>query len=138
MLAALLGRDLQRPARVAGGGEALWRADRPALGRALRVDAAQAGRVAAARTAFRAGRERAALEAAGTWHAGRPEAGYPARLGEIYDAPFGLFLRGRSEVLAPCRRRRASPSSALAGPRPSDSGWRTTWVATSRAAERLW
>jgi DNA processing protein len=93
-LAQALGRDLQRAARRAGGGRALWAADRDALGRALGLAGAELDAALAARRRFEAAAERRRLAAAGIAHVGAPDPRYPRRLAELHDPPFGLFARG--------------------------------------------
>jgi DNA processing protein len=99
-LAQALGRDLQRAARAAGGPERLWRADRAALGRALRCEGAELAAAHAARGRIDPAADRRLLAAAGIGHAGMGEAGYPAGLRALTDPPFGLFWRGDPAVLA--------------------------------------
>ena len=94
-LAQALGRDLQRGARRAGGGRALWRADREALGRALGLAGAELDAAVAARRRFDATAERRRLEAGGIGHVGASDPRYPRRLDELHDPPFGLFARGQ-------------------------------------------
>lgn len=93
-MAAITGRDLQRAARHAGGGERLWRAVPTALGRMLKLDAAQLADVHAWRRRFDPAGELAALAAAGVRWAPLGMEGYPERLAEIHDPPFGLFTAG--------------------------------------------
>lgn len=93
-MAALLGRDLQRAARSAGGGARLWSATPSALERLLRVDAVALGEVLALRRTFDVSVERAELGARGIAHVGIGEPGYPSRLVELPDPPFGLFATG--------------------------------------------
>jgi DNA processing protein len=97
-LAALTGRDLQRAARRAGGGERLWSSGSVVLGRHLKLESAQLDAVRALRRTFDPAREITALEAAGIrwWPLGGD--GYPARLAEIPDPPFGLFTHGSPPV----------------------------------------
>jgi DNA processing protein len=93
-LARELGRDLGRAARAAGGAGTLWPLDPAGLGRALRLGPDDLARALGARAAFDGEAERRRLAGAGIDHVGAPDARFPARLGEIYDPPFGLFLRG--------------------------------------------
>ncbi len=93
-MAALTGRDLQRAARQAGGGERLWQAGATTLGRLLKLDADQLEAVRDWRRAFDPGREVAALAAAGVRWTPIGSDDYPARLAEIHDPPFGLFTVG--------------------------------------------
>jgi DNA processing protein len=96
-LAQALGRDLQRAARRAGGGRALWRADRDALGRALGVAGAELDAAVAARRRFDAAAERGRLQEGAIVHVPATDPRYPRRLGELHDPPFGLFARGAVE-----------------------------------------
>ena len=96
--AAHLGRDLQRAARTAGGGRALWGAPAGALERILRVEGAAAAELVGIRRAFDPVREVAELGSAGIRHIGRGKDGYPARLDEIVDPPFGIFVAGHGEI----------------------------------------
>ncbi|HEX2503427.1 MAG TPA: DNA-processing protein DprA [Miltoncostaeaceae bacterium] len=96
-LAQALGRDLQRAARRAGGGRALWGADREALGRALGLAGAELAAADAARRRFDAAAELRRLAEAGILHVGAPDRRYPGRLTELHDPPFGLFARGSVE-----------------------------------------
>lgn len=93
-LAALLGRDLQRPVRAAGGGARLWSASPSALERLLRIDAHALADVLMLRRTFDADAERRAFSARGIVHTGIGDPRYPARLAEIPDPPFGLFAMG--------------------------------------------
>ena len=69
-LAAVLGRDLQRPVRAAGGGARLWSAGPAALERLLRVDAHALADVVALRRTFDADAECRALDVRGITHVG--------------------------------------------------------------------
>ncbi|MCU0306564.1 MAG: DNA-processing protein DprA [Thermoleophilia bacterium] len=122
-LAAELGRDLQRAARALGGPAALWGAGAEALGAVMRLDGALLARVLAVRAAFDRGTAEAALAAAGIGHVALPERGYPARLREVFDPPFGLFLAGAARpVLA---RVAEGPVVAVVGSRtPTAAGGR--------------
>ncbi|HEX2507256.1 MAG TPA: DNA-processing protein DprA [Miltoncostaeaceae bacterium] len=121
-LAQALGRDLQRAARRAGGGPALWRADRDALGRALGVTGADLDAAVAARGRFDAAAERRRLEGAGIAHLGAADPRSPARLGELHDPPFGLFARGDAErALAAVA---AGPVVAIVGSRRATAAGR--------------
>lgn len=115
-LAGELGRDLQRPARVAGGARALWRTTPTALGRALGAEGEVLATALRARSAFDAHAEREALARADIRHVARGEPAYPARLAQIHDPPFGLFARGADAdgVLA---RVAEGPTVALVGSR---------------------
>ena len=112
--ADLLGRDLQRAARAAGGPAALWSADPEALARLLCVDGGRAEALVGVRAHLDAVGELARLRAAGIFHVGRPERVFPARLAEIHDPPFGLFLRGDPGALA---RMAEAPTIAVVGSR---------------------
>jgi DNA processing protein len=94
-IAALIGGDLQRAARAAGGGEALWRAGHDGLGRLLRVDAPVLAQVIAIRRSFDAEAELARLAAEGIRHVPCGHADYPGALDELPDPPFGVFTSGR-------------------------------------------
>ncbi len=121
-LAALLGRDLQRPSRTAGGGARLWSATPSSLARLLRLDATVLGEALAVRRAFDADAEHTSLLARGISHVGIGEAGYPARLAEIPDPPFGLFAMG---VAAGGDETRDAPVIAIVGSRrPTAFGMR--------------
>ena len=93
-LAALTGRDLQRAARQAGGGERLWQAGATTVGRLLKLDADQLATVRAWRRGFDPDGEIAALAGAGVAWTPIGAADYPDRLTEIHDPPFGLFTVG--------------------------------------------
>ncbi len=101
-LAALLGRDLQRPVRAAGGGAGLWSATPSALERLLRIDSMTLGDVLTLRRSFDADAEHRALGARGIAHVGIGEPAYPARLSEIPDPPFGLFTMGAAADTPAC------------------------------------
>jgi DNA processing protein len=134
-LAQVLGRDLQRAARRAGGPQALWRADRVTLGRALGVAGPDLEAVAGARRRFDAAAERRRLASAGIAHVGADDPGYPARLAEIHDPPFGLFARGAVDgTLAGLA---AGPVVAIVGSRRATSQGRSLARALARRlAER--
>lgn len=118
-----LARDLQRAARQAGGPARLWRAGPERLGQCLAAEPAVLSRALAARTAFSAGRAREQLARDGVVHLPLGGLGYPARLGRIYDPPFGLF--GRGTVVPALARADAGPSVAIVGSRhPSGAGRR--------------
>lgn len=93
-MAAVLGRDLQRAARLAGGGSQLWAAPAPVLQRLLRLDADTLAELVAIRRAFDPDTERHALRERGITFVAFGEMGYPVRLAEIPDPPFGLFTLG--------------------------------------------
>jgi DNA processing protein len=100
-LAHVLGRDLQRAARAAGGPRALWRCGRDALGRALRLGGADLERAHRARRGFDAPSHARRLADAGIVHRSPEDPAYPESLAELHDPPFGLFLTGRvGEALA--------------------------------------
>jgi DNA processing protein len=114
-LAAELDRDLQRAARAAGGPAALWEARPDQLARFLRLDADALGRALRARAALRPAEAIRMLADAGVSCVGLPDGAYPTRLAEIYDPPFGLFLRGvRDRLLA---RIEEGPAVAIVGAR---------------------
>jgi DNA processing protein len=93
-LAQALGRDLQRPARAAGGPERLWRAGRADLGRWMRCAGAELDGVYRARRGIDTAADARRLRAGGVVHVGRPEAAFPDGLLQLPDPPFGLFARG--------------------------------------------
>jgi DNA processing protein len=114
-LASELGRDLQRASRAAGGPAALWTASRAGFLAALRAGDDQASRALAARAAFDRRAAEGWLAEAGITHVGLSEPDYPARLAEIYDPPFGLFLRG--DVPGALARLSDGPAVAIVGSR---------------------
>jgi DNA processing protein len=119
-LARDLGRDLGRSARAAGGGRALWKAERAAFASALRLDGAALGRALEAREGFDAARALADLRAAGIGHVALGDQAYPLRLAELFDPPPGLFLRGAEEgALA---RLAEGPVVAVVGSRHATAG----------------
>lgn len=93
-LAQLLGRDLQRPARDAGGPERLWSAGRADLGRWMRAAGSELNDVHRARRGIDVAADARRLAAAGVTHVGRPDGAYPEGLRTLPDPPFGLFARG--------------------------------------------
>lgn len=114
-LAGVLGRDLQRAARIAGGPEALWAARPPALARALGLEGAELAAARAARRRIDPAADRRSLAEAGLVHVGMGAAGYPPALGALHDPPFGLFGRGAvPEALA---RLVEGPAVAVVGSR---------------------
>lgn len=119
LLAHVLGRDLQRAARAAGGPEALWRCGRAALGRALRLEGADLERALRARRGFDRSAEVERLAAAGIVHRAPGDPGYPARLCELHDPPFGLFLAGEAD--AALARIAEAPVVAIVGSRRATS-----------------
>jgi DNA processing protein len=114
-LARAMERDLGRAARAAGGHERLWTAGPETLARLLRLDAAALERAVHARESFDADAERRRLEDAGIVHLGRLDPRLPGRLGQIYDPPPGLFLRGT--VAAALARLAEGPAIAVVGSR---------------------
>jgi DNA processing protein len=134
-LAQALGGDLQRAARRAGGPQALWRAERDALGRAAGVCGAELEAALAARRRFDGPAERRRLGEAGIAHIGAPEGRYPGRLAEIHDPPFGLFARG--EVDAALAAVAEGPVVAIVGSRRATAQGRAFARALAgRLAER--
>lgn len=89
--AAVLNRDLQLAARLAGGGERLWAASVPRLERLLRIDPARISTLAALRRDFDSARELAGLHEQGIGFVPLGHDDYPVRLSHIVDPPFGLF-----------------------------------------------
>ena len=98
-MALALGRDLQRASRVAGGPERLWCCPRADLGRALRVGGAELESAHRTRSRIDIRVEAARLREAGIVHVGMPDDAYPAALGVLPDAPFGLFVRGCTDAV---------------------------------------
>ncbi|MGD9571704.1 MAG: DNA-processing protein DprA [Thermoleophilia bacterium] len=115
-LAAALGRDLQRPARRAGGPLALWSARGAAFARALGLGGPELTAARRERRGIDPAADRRALAAAGIHHAGMGEDAYPAALYDLHDPPFGLFVRAAdpSGVLA---RLVEGPAVAVVGSR---------------------
>lgn len=133
-LAAVLGRDLQRPVRAAGGGARLWSAAPSSLERLLRLDATVLGDVLALRRTFDADAERLALGVRGITHVGIGDPGYPARLAETPDPPFGLFAMGTT---VGCDQARQHPVIAIVGSRrPTGFGMRFAHGLASSLAAR--
>jgi len=98
-LAFLLGRDLQRPARMLGGPRALWGASGADLAAALRVAGADAVTVRGVRARVD-GREALSLvRAQGLRVLPLGGDGYPARLAQVYDPPFALLASGAIDDL---------------------------------------
>lgn len=110
---SLLGRDLQRAARRAGGPERLWAASAPELGALLRISPVQARRL----MAQRAGRSPTG------GHVARRDPRYPGALAAIADPPFVLFCRGGQDQ--GLRRCRTAPSVAIVGSRRAQDRSRT-------------
>lgn len=98
--AQVLGRDLQRAARAAGGPAALWRCGRERLGRALRLEGAELDDAMRLRAAIDVAADALGLREAGIVHVGAPDPRYPEGLRHLPDPPFCLFLRGAEEALA--------------------------------------
>ena len=96
-LAQSLGRDLQRASRTAGGPQALWRAGRARLGRALHLSGAELEEALRARAAIDVAADAARLADAGVLAVGMPDPRYPDGLRHLPDPPFCLFLRGDAE-----------------------------------------
>lgn len=114
-MAQVLGRDLQRAARAAGGPERLWRCDRAALGRLLRCAGAELDVAHRTRAAIDPVADDVWLAAAGIVHVGMDDHRYPASLLPLPDPPFGLFARGAVE---PALARLAEgPAIAIVGSR---------------------
>jgi DNA processing protein len=121
-MAQVLGRDLQRAARAAGGPERLWRSDRAELGRLLRCGGAELDVAHRTRARIDPAADDAWLAAAGIVHVGMDDARYPASLLPLPDPPFGLFARGavapalallaEAPVVAIVGSRRATPPGA--------------------------
>lgn len=134
-IAHVLARDLQRPARAAGGPDALWQAPTARLGDLLRADSRITGRAVAARAAFRWRQAHDALAASGIVHLPRTSDAYPPRLRTIFDPPFGLFGVG---AMAPALAAAAvGPAVAIVGSRrPSGAGRRFAADLAGRLAER--
>lgn len=99
----LLGRDLQRAARRAGGPERLWRATPSELAILLRLSAAEARRLSASRPG----------EAPP--HVSRRDPRFPGMLASIPDPPFVLFCREGGD--AGLRAVRSSAAVAIVGSR---------------------
>lgn len=131
-LAHALGRDLQRAARSAGGPEALWRCGRPALGRALRLEGADLERAQAARKGFDRPVQERRLAEAGIAYRAPDDPGYPARLAELHDPPFGLFMAG--DVDGALARIAEDPVVAIVGSRRATAPGRAL---ARELAERL-
>ena len=118
-LSQALGRDLQRPARVAGGPERLWRAGRADLGRWMRSAGAELDGLHRIRRGIDPAEDARRLAAAGVTHVGLPAGAFPAALRQLPDPPFGLFARGavvealpllaEAPVVAIVGSRRATP-----------------------------
>ena len=93
-IAHVLGRDLQRAARAAGGPAALWRAPDHRLARYLGGRGDAVPRAITARTAFRGAAAREALERRGIVHVALGDPSFPPSLAATFDPPFGLFGTG--------------------------------------------
>ena len=122
-VAYALSRDLQRAARVAGGPQHLWRAGAPQMASWLRGGPDDAARALRARDAFRGAEAREALARDGIAHVPITAPGYPGRLRDVFDPPFGLFGIG---AVGPALARVAQgPAVAIVGSRrPSGAGRR--------------
>ncbi len=114
-MSQVLGRDLQRAARAAGGPERLWRSDRSELGRLLRCAGAELDIAHRTRAGIDPTADAAHLAAAGIVHIGMDDDRYPASLRPLPDPPFGLFVRGA--VGPALARLRESPVVAIVGSR---------------------
>ncbi len=108
-----LDRDLQAPARRAGGPRRLAAAGKPGLTQAFAGDEVMAGRFASARAAYDPVTAQARLAALGAWHIALDDDEYPKALCTLIDPPFGLFGQGSpiSQVT------RARPVVAIVGSR---------------------
>lgn len=122
-MAHALSRDLQRPSRVAGGPQHLWRGTASQMASWLRCGADDAARAIRARDAFRGADARDALARRGITHVPITSGAYPSRLRAIFDPPFGLFGTGAvANVLAVLD---SSPVVAVVGSRrPTGAGRR--------------
>jgi DNA processing protein len=114
-LAQVLGRDLQRAARRAGGPAVLWGAGGEAFGRALGAEGAALEAALAARARFDAPARRRGLGEAAIAHLDASDPRWPRRLDELHDPPFGLFARGAVEPVAAALA--AAPVVAIVGSR---------------------
>lgn len=112
-MAQFLGRDLQRPARAAGGPERLWRATRAELGRHLRCAGLELDGADRFRRQFDPVAEAGRLAAEGIVHIGMDDTAYPADLLALPDPPFGLFARGAADEIL--EHLRAGPTVAVVG-----------------------
>lgn len=113
-MAAIIGGDLQRAARIAGDGRRLWGAESKELSRLLRTEQERIDEVVAVRAAFDCAAEYARLEMQGIGHVGLGAGDYPVGLDEIPDPPFGLFLSGREKLGLLCA---SAPVVAIVGSR---------------------
>lgn len=120
-LAGLLGRDLQRAARLAGGPRELWTCPPGDLARAAGLGGSALRDALRLRRDFDGAAAAAALRAAGIHPVPRPDPRLPARLAELHDPPFALFARGRAD--AALARLAEGPAVALVGSRrPTGAG----------------
>ena len=76
----------------------MWESPAAVLERILRLDAAAATELVGIRRTFDPEAEAAGLTARGIRHIGIGDAGYPPRLGEIVDPPYGLFVAGCGQL----------------------------------------
>ncbi|MCC6831363.1 MAG: DNA-protecting protein DprA [Thermoleophilia bacterium] len=113
-VAFVLGRDLQRAARTAGGPGALWRAGGAGLAEALRLSGAAAAEARAARDAVDGARALRTVRDAGLEVIPMGDDRYPARLAEVFDPPFALIAQGWANVAAALAER---PVVAVVGAR---------------------
>ena len=97
-LARVLGRDLQRAARTAGGPDRLWLAGRARLAKALRLSGAELEEALRLRAAIDVATDAARLRVAGVLAVGMPDPRYPDGLRQLPDPPFCLFLRGDADA----------------------------------------
>ena len=114
LLAVTVNRDLQRAARAAGGGRALWSLSDSDLVRVLRLGPEEDAALRRARRSFDPAGVIASLARDGILHVPCEDPRYPARLAAIYDPPFALFATGRHEALD---RLHEAPAVALVGSR---------------------
>lgn len=113
-VAFLLGRDLQRAARTAGGPGPLWRLGGAGLADALRLTGVAAAEARAARDGVDGERSLRAVGEAGLELIPLGGDGYPARLTEVFDPPFALIADGWGNVAAALAER---PVVAVVGAR---------------------
>lgn len=121
LLAHLLGRDLQRAARAAGGAQALWRLDPADFAQAARLDAEGATLVSGWDRTCVLREARAALARAGHRFVPLGHATVPERLRTLFDPPFALFADGRWDEVSAAMGE--DPVVAIVGSRrPSAAG----------------
>lgn len=119
-IAAAIGRDLQRPVRMAGGAAAFAGLSDAALVRRLGLDADASFRVRAARAAAASvGGNEATIAASGSRYLEAGSPGYPASLRDLVDPPFGLFAMGDWESLR--ERIEVAPRIAIVGSRKASA-----------------